>query len=217
MQFDLTIRYTRGSRNVTPDYLSRLFTDVPEQERLKHAPKPIKEEDDFLFAVTVTRSPSSPAVTRGQHGKCGQLYLSSHRFSLISPDQVDEDAAHTIEMFVILLYDRTSTSKDVDKTRCKLFARKNNVQLIPPTVRPSSSIFDEPCTRAGMSGASLCFLHQHCPPRPTGAGSRRATRHTSPTGQHSLRHLRSARSSSPANAGRAARRSASSRRQTWNV
>jgi len=46
-------------------------------------------------------------------------------------DQVDEDATHTMERF--LLYDRTSTSTDVDKTRCKLFARKNNVQLIPPT------------------------------------------------------------------------------------
>ena len=50
-----------------------------------------------------------------------------------APDQEDEDATHTIERFVILLYDRTSTSTDVDKTRCKLFARKNNVQLIPPT------------------------------------------------------------------------------------
>jgi len=50
-----------------------------------------------------------------------------------APYQVDEVVTHTIEMSVILLYDRTSTSTDVDKTRCKLFARKNNVQLIPPT------------------------------------------------------------------------------------
>jgi len=84
-------------------------------------------------------------------------------------------------------------------------------------VRLSSSMSDEPCTRAGMSGARLCFLHQHCPPRSTEAGSRRATRHTSPTGQHSQRHPRSAGSSSPTNARRAARRSASARRQTSNV
>jgi len=45
-------------------------------------------------------------------------------------DQVDEYVTHTIERFVILLYDRTSTSTDVDETRCKLFARKNNVQPI---------------------------------------------------------------------------------------
>jgi len=39
-----------------------------------------------------------------------------------APDQVDKDATHTIDRFVILLYDRTSTSTDVDKTCCKLFA-----------------------------------------------------------------------------------------------
>jgi len=34
---------------------------------------------------------------------------------------------------VILMYDRTSKCTDIDKARRKLFARKNNVQLIPPT------------------------------------------------------------------------------------
>ncbi|QQP51603.1 Uncharacterized protein FKW44_001729 [Caligus rogercresseyi] len=38
-----------------------------------------------------------------------------------------------IERFVILLYDRTSKCTDIYKARWKLFARKNNVQLIPPT------------------------------------------------------------------------------------
>ncbi|KAJ8402966.1 hypothetical protein AAFF_G00358820 [Aldrovandia affinis] len=38
-----------------------------------------------------------------------------------------------IERFMILLYDRTSKCTDIDKARRKLFARKNNVQLIPPT------------------------------------------------------------------------------------
>jgi len=66
MQFDLTIRYIRGSRNVTPDYLSRLFTNVPEQERLKHDPKPIQEEDDFLFAVS-TRASARRAQADGNH------------------------------------------------------------------------------------------------------------------------------------------------------
>jgi hypothetical protein len=47
--------------------------------------------------------------------------------------EVEEDVTQTIERFVILLYDRTSTSPDVDKARCKLFAKKSNVQLIPPT------------------------------------------------------------------------------------
>ena len=38
-----------------------------------------------------------------------------------------------IERFVILLYDRTSTCTGINKTRKKLYAMKNNVQLIPPT------------------------------------------------------------------------------------
>ena len=111
-----------------------------------------------------------------------------------APAQVDEDAMQTIERFVILLYDRTSTSTDVimNKARCKLFARMNNVQLIPPT----SAAFKQHVRRAVYQGghvwARLCFLHQHCPPRPTGVESRRASRRTSPTGQHSLRHPRSA-------------------------
>ena len=73
------------------------------------------------------------------------------------------------------------------------------------------SMSDEPCSRAAMSRARLCFLHQHCSPRPTGAGSRRATKHKI------LRHPWSARSLSPANARKAAEKSANARRQTWNV
>ena len=80
-----------------------------------------------------------------------------------APAQVDEDATQTIERFVILLYDRTSTSTDVNKACCKLFARMNNVQLRPPT----SVALKQHVRRAGMSGARLCFLHQHCPTRPT--------------------------------------------------
>jgi len=50
-----------------------------------------------------------------------------------APDRIDVDAMHTIERFITLLYDRTSTEIDIDKARRKLFAKKGNVQLIPPT------------------------------------------------------------------------------------
>ena len=40
---------------------------------------------------------------------------------------------HTIERFIILIYDRTSTTTDIDKAHSKLFAKKSTVQLIPPT------------------------------------------------------------------------------------
>ena len=50
-----------------------------------------------------------------------------------APRDIPNDAMCIIERFVILLYDRTSKCTDIDKARRKLFARKNNVQLIPPT------------------------------------------------------------------------------------
>ena len=50
-----------------------------------------------------------------------------------APDHIHEDAMHILERFVILLYDKTSTATDIDKARRKLFAKKSNVQLIPPT------------------------------------------------------------------------------------
>ena len=77
-------------------------------------------------------------MARGQHGQCGQLCLHSHRPSLTSPLHLytlmkNEDYIHTIERFFILFYDRTRTSTEVDKARCKLFAKNSNVQLISPT------------------------------------------------------------------------------------
>jgi len=50
-----------------------------------------------------------------------------------APRDIPHDAMRIIERFVILLYDRTSKCADIDKARRKLFARKNNVELIPPT------------------------------------------------------------------------------------
>ena len=50
-----------------------------------------------------------------------------------APDVISDDAMLVIERFVILLYDRTSTTVDINKARRKLFAKKNNVLLIPPT------------------------------------------------------------------------------------
>jgi len=50
-----------------------------------------------------------------------------------APRDIPDDAMRIIERFVILLYDRTSRCTDTDKARRKLFARKNNVKLIPPT------------------------------------------------------------------------------------
>ena len=47
-----------------------------------------------------------------------------------APDVVQEEVFSSIEMFVILMYDRTSTCNNVDKARRKMFAK---VKLILPT------------------------------------------------------------------------------------
>ena len=49
-----------------------------------------------------------------------------------APSDIAEDVMHTIDILVILLYDKTSTFKGIDKTRNKHFAKKNNAHLIPP-------------------------------------------------------------------------------------
>lgn len=51
----------------------------------------------------------------------------------MAPNEIPQNAIHSIERFVILLYDRTSTCTNVNIARNKLFARKNNVRQIPPT------------------------------------------------------------------------------------
>ena len=49
------------------------------------------------------------------------------------PVNIQDDTLHYIEMFVVLLYDRTSPYMNVNEARKKLFAKRNSVQRIPPT------------------------------------------------------------------------------------
>lgn len=51
-----------------------------------------------------------------------------------TPTSIPEETMCAIERFTILLYDRTSTSTDINKTRKKLFTRTSSVQRIPPTL-----------------------------------------------------------------------------------
>ena len=50
-----------------------------------------------------------------------------------APTEVTEQTMQVIERFVILLYDRTSTSTEVNQARKRLFAKTSSVQRIPPT------------------------------------------------------------------------------------
>ena len=66
-----------------------------------------------------------------------------------APSGIPDDVIHTIERFVILLYD--STCKEINKARKKIFAKKNNVQLIPPT----KAALEEHVKRAAYQGGHV--------------------------------------------------------------
>jgi len=68
-----------------------------------------------------------------------------------APSDIPEEVLHTIERFVTLLYGRTSTCTDIDKACKKLFARKNNVELIPPT----KAALEEHIKRAAYQGGHV--------------------------------------------------------------
>ena len=50
-----------------------------------------------------------------------------------SSETISEQDLHIIERYVILLYDRTSNSTDINVARRKLFSKKTLVQQLPPT------------------------------------------------------------------------------------
>jgi len=82
----------------------------------------------------------------------------THTLTFLSaaPDDIDEDAMHTIDRFIILPYNRTSTATQYvqgTSQRCKLFTKKSNVQLIPPTCAAWSRTFDEQYTKADIFGS----------------------------------------------------------------
>jgi len=50
MQFNLTVKYIKGVKNLTADALSRVFNDMSYTEKLLFAQK-FDEKDDFVLAV----------------------------------------------------------------------------------------------------------------------------------------------------------------------
>ena len=50
-----------------------------------------------------------------------------------APNDIPQEVMATIERFIILLYDRTSTCTEIDTAKRKLFSKRHNVQSIPPT------------------------------------------------------------------------------------
>ncbi|KAG7165024.1 hypothetical protein Hamer_G004773 [Homarus americanus] len=85
-----------------------------------------------------------------------------------APHDIIEDTMHTIERFFILLYDRTSICKDIDKARKKLFMKKSNVQPIHLTKAALEEHVKRASTRKDMCGAIYCYQHQSYLHQPAG-------------------------------------------------
>ena len=77
-----------------------------------------------------TLCPVLQVMERRLPGQCGMLpELTEALLKLSSvPEFIPGDVLYTIERFVFLVYDRTSTCTDIDKA-----CTKHDVQLIPPT------------------------------------------------------------------------------------
>ena len=97
-----------------------------------------------------------------------------------TPSGIDEDIMQTIERFVILIYDRTSTCCDINKACRKIFARQNNVKSVPPTKAALEQVkcatYPKITSGAGLSSIAAangsrplmrCMSHtrQHCQKR----------------------------------------------------
>jgi len=87
-------------------------------------------------------------MDRRQHGQCGQLT----RHSLFSPlHRIILMKMPCTSLCTNKQTKQTSTATDIDEARSKLFAKKSNVQLIPPTkcspgaARLTSSIPGQTC------------------------------------------------------------------------
>ena len=52
LQFNLTILFIKGSKNLLADALSRMYQDSTAQERAEHQATFMHETDDFVLSVT---------------------------------------------------------------------------------------------------------------------------------------------------------------------
>ena len=68
-----------------------------------------------------------------------------------APSNIQEGAMHMVERFVILMYDRASTSTEINKAQRKLFAKKADIKQIPPT----KAAFQQHVMRAVFHGGPI--------------------------------------------------------------
>ena len=86
--------------------------------------------DVMLFHHSVAKGRS----LHGKPGMCVTRLLMSSANSANTPPAVDDEDLETLENFVVMMYDRSSTAEGVDDARLDMFARKQRpYEAIPPT------------------------------------------------------------------------------------
>ena len=68
-----------------------------------------------------------------------------------APTEIPQEVMATIERFIILLYYRTSTCREINTARRKLFAKRHSVESIPPT----KAALEEHVKRAVLQGGHV--------------------------------------------------------------
>lgn len=81
------------------------------------------------------------------------------------PSQVSEQYLDTLERFVVILYDRTSTCTQVNSARKYLFTKKRRtMERIPPTKEALRQHVLRAAYQAGHVWGQTCVLQPHLPP-----------------------------------------------------
>jgi len=72
MQYNLSIRFIKGARNLMADCLSRVFQDASAQERKDYAPVLSQEDEDFILAVSTRSSTRQQQLLTGDDSQDSQ-------------------------------------------------------------------------------------------------------------------------------------------------
>ena len=79
----------------------------------------------------------------------------------LTPEAIDDEDLQIIEEFVVLMYDRSSSCKEVNEARVDLFARKQRAyDSIPPT----KAVLREHCKRAAYQAGHIWSKSLICNP-----------------------------------------------------
>ena len=151
MQFSLTILYIRGSKNLLPDALSRLWQDSSIQERKKHEATYMHEPEDFVLSITRSETArqkqsvldkSNPTSLRSLNPYAKEYKPIKHTYGRpMCPDDCVKISARNSEGF-----GNGSICEDIRGSPCIKSYRHENVDFSDVEPEPAPG---EPASGAG--------------------------------------------------------------------